>query len=206
MIADRDAAVEAGGLTEDEANALVGDEIAYWLGNPFMDRELLAAKVRWWLSIAARRAPAPVAGRGDVGVEAVLRAITDPIHARGCHYRHQQGDTDECNSCTAHRIETEAAAALAPLLAAREREWPCDDYEAPLTCWTTPKPKTLICEGCRTAFPNGPDVQTSIVARERAAKAEAWDEACEHDVAGCRSGCAYNPYADQPAEGGGDRG
>jgi hypothetical protein len=37
-------------------------------------------------------------------------------------------------------------------------EWPCDDYKPPLTCFTTPKPKTLICEGCRAAFPDGPEV------------------------------------------------
>lgn len=25
-------------------------------------------------------------------------------------------------------------------------------------------------------------------------KADIWDEACEHDIAVCRNGCAYNPY------------
>ncbi len=57
------------------------------------------------------------------------------------------------------------------------REWPCDDYLPPLTCWTTPKLKMLICAGCRESFPSGPDVQTAIAAREAAAKAEALREA-----------------------------
>lgn len=42
--------------------------------------------------------------------------------------------------------------------------WPCDNYLAPLTCWTTPKGKTLPCEGCRAAFPNGPEVQALYAA------------------------------------------
>ena len=39
-------------LTIAEANELVGDDIAYWLGNPFMTPELLAEKVCWWLATA----------------------------------------------------------------------------------------------------------------------------------------------------------
>lgn len=49
-----------------------------------------------------------------------------------------------------------------------ERAWPCDDYLPPLTCYTTPKPKTLTCEGCKAAFPNGPDVRDSYAARSAA--------------------------------------
>jgi hypothetical protein len=40
-------------LTIAEANEFVGDDIAYWLGNPFMSPDLLAAKVCHWLTIAA---------------------------------------------------------------------------------------------------------------------------------------------------------
>ena len=46
-------------------------------------------------------------------VEAALREVADPIHARGCNYRHQVGETGECNSCTAWRIEHAVRAALA---------------------------------------------------------------------------------------------
>lgn len=39
-------------------------------------------------------------------------------------------------------------------------DWPCDDYKAPLTCYTVPNgPKHLTCGGCREAFPSGPEVQ-----------------------------------------------
>lgn len=38
-------------------------------------------------------------------------------------------------------------------------DWPCDDYYPPLTCWTVPLGRKVACEGCRTAFPNGAEVQ-----------------------------------------------
>lgn len=54
----------------------------------------------------------------------------------------------------------------------RDAGWPCDDYKAPLTCYTVPKgPKHLTCGGCREAFPNGPEVQRLY--RPVAEKAEA---------------------------------
>lgn len=28
--------------------------------------------------------------------------------------------------------------------------WPCADYKPPITCLTTPKPKTLLCDWCRS--------------------------------------------------------
>ncbi len=37
--------------------------------------------------------------------------------------------------------------------------WPCDDYYAPLTCFTVPKGRKVPCEGCETAFPDGAQVQ-----------------------------------------------
>lgn len=41
---------EAGGNAKvDKASALVEDDIAYWLGNPFMTPDLLADKVCWWI-------------------------------------------------------------------------------------------------------------------------------------------------------------
>lgn len=58
-----------------------------------------------------------------------------------------------------------ADAILAALPEAGEAGWPCDDYLPPLTCWTTPKPKTLICEGCRDAFPQGAEVQATFRAQ-----------------------------------------
>lgn len=33
-----------------------------------------------------------------------VRELADIEEARGCHYRHQQGETDECNACTAARV------------------------------------------------------------------------------------------------------
>lgn len=45
----------SGSLTIDQASDLVGDDIAYWLNNPFMDRESIAAKVCWWISRAAAK-------------------------------------------------------------------------------------------------------------------------------------------------------
>ncbi|UUW88374.1 hypothetical protein [Pimelobacter simplex] len=38
-------------------------------------------------------------------VIARVREAIDREHARGCHYRHQQGETDECRSCAATAIE-----------------------------------------------------------------------------------------------------
>lgn len=40
-----------------------------------------------------------------------LARVEDAIdreESRGCHYRHQQGETDECNGCTAARISIAA--------------------------------------------------------------------------------------------------
>jgi hypothetical protein len=39
-------------LTLDQASEIVGDDIAYWLNNPFMDREAIAQKVCYWISQA----------------------------------------------------------------------------------------------------------------------------------------------------------
>lgn len=75
-------------------------------------------------------------------------------------------------------VATELADALAPVIeAAKAEAWPCDDYRPPVTCYTTPKPKTLICQGCDDAFPNGPDVAAAYRAGREAAKAEAVREA-----------------------------
>lgn len=40
-----------------------------------------------------------------------------------------------------------------------ELAWPCDDYRPPLTCFTTPKPKTTTCAGCLVAFPSGDKIR-----------------------------------------------
>jgi hypothetical protein len=42
--------------------------------------------------------------QAEAAIERVRQAI-DQEHSRGCYYRHQQGQTDECCSCTAFRIE-----------------------------------------------------------------------------------------------------
>lgn len=41
-------------LTNAELNEITGDDVAYWLSNPFMDRERLGEKVRWWITVAAQ--------------------------------------------------------------------------------------------------------------------------------------------------------
>lgn len=42
-------------LTIDEASDLVKDDIAYWMNNPFVDREALTQKVCWWITTASGR-------------------------------------------------------------------------------------------------------------------------------------------------------
>lgn len=39
-------------LTLAEASEIVGDDIAYWLNNPFLDREAVAEKVCFWVAQA----------------------------------------------------------------------------------------------------------------------------------------------------------
>ncbi len=46
--------MSAAELTLAEASDLVGDDIAYWLNNPFVDREAIAQKVCWWIARAAQ--------------------------------------------------------------------------------------------------------------------------------------------------------
>jgi hypothetical protein len=45
-------AAAAGGEALAKASALVDDDIAYWLSNPFMSPDLLADKVCWWVERA----------------------------------------------------------------------------------------------------------------------------------------------------------
>jgi hypothetical protein len=45
-------------MTLDEASALVGDDIGYWLSNPFLDRAAVEAKVCWWIERAAQQSAA----------------------------------------------------------------------------------------------------------------------------------------------------
>ncbi len=100
--------------------------------------------------------------------------MTTPEHTyRPCAGCDSVGESCRAVGCPA-TPERDGAAVEAVV-----REWPCDDYLPPLTCWTTPKPKMLICAGCRESFPSGPDVQTAIAAREAAAKAEALREAAD---------------------------
>lgn len=39
-------------LTIEEIEALTGDDVTYWITNPFVDRESLVEKVRWWVTVA----------------------------------------------------------------------------------------------------------------------------------------------------------
>jgi hypothetical protein len=39
-------------LSLDAANDLVGDDIDYWMRNPFLTPEMRVEKVLWWLSSA----------------------------------------------------------------------------------------------------------------------------------------------------------
>jgi hypothetical protein len=41
-------------LTPAEVSELVGDDVAYWMQNPFMDRDALTAKVCWWITLATK--------------------------------------------------------------------------------------------------------------------------------------------------------
>lgn len=73
------------------------------------DREvLMAAHIDRIKATAEQRGAERVAA----AVTAALDEVTDPIHANGCYYRHQQGETDECNSCAAYKVETAVRAAL----------------------------------------------------------------------------------------------
>lgn len=45
----------------EQASELVGDDITYWLENPFMSPDLIAEKVRWWIT----KAVAAVSARAD---------------------------------------------------------------------------------------------------------------------------------------------
>lgn len=44
-------------LTTEQASALVGDDIAYHLHNPFMTPELIEQKVCWWITRALDTTP-----------------------------------------------------------------------------------------------------------------------------------------------------
>lgn len=48
-------------LSTEEVNTLTGDDITYWLSNPFMTPDLLAEKVRWWVTTATQAVLAGVA-------------------------------------------------------------------------------------------------------------------------------------------------
>jgi hypothetical protein len=41
-------------LTAAEVNALTGDDIAYWINNPFVTNDMLVEKVRYWITTALR--------------------------------------------------------------------------------------------------------------------------------------------------------
>lgn len=64
----------------------------------------------------------------------------------------------------------------------------------------TDDPGGMLCPNCflRLADERAPTrgawVVGTPVRPEHIVKAEAWDEACEHDLAVCRDGCSYNPY------------
>lgn len=73
------------------------------------------------------------------------------------------------------------------LLDALAAAWPCDNYQPPLTCYTGPKPKTLVCQGCREAFPHGPEVAAlhddAIAAAEQRGRDEALGDEVERRLA-----------------------
>lgn len=74
--------------------------------------------------------------------------------------------------------------------------WPCDDYRAPLTCWTVPSGrKTLVCQGCREAFPNGAEIQALF----REIKAEGWDEGYEAGYQMARRWGHFDSWEDEPS-------
>lgn len=50
-------------LTVEQASELVGDDIAYWLSNPFMTPDMLAEKVAWWVTRARANSPGVEGGQ-----------------------------------------------------------------------------------------------------------------------------------------------
>jgi hypothetical protein len=116
--------------------------------------------------------PAPDAQAGTVAAVLAAHFIMwrgldggGPAGEWFCHCGLKFGFSD---SAIKHVAAALAAAGLTT--EADQMEWPCDDYKPPLTCYTTPKPKTLICGGCRERFPDGPEV-AAIYAR-RATEAD----------------------------------
>lgn len=61
-----------------DIDALTGDDIAYWLNNPFVDRDSIAGKVRFWVtkSVAASVAQAATiwSQRANEGLSASVLA------------------------------------------------------------------------------------------------------------------------------------
>lgn len=51
-------------LTPEEITDLIGDDIAYWMNNAFMDRAMLTEKVYWWINQAVH-ATRPPSRPGD---------------------------------------------------------------------------------------------------------------------------------------------
>lgn len=52
-------------LSPAEVSALVGDDIEFWLANPFMDPEMLVGKVCFWVSRALTSPPAQPDGEAS---------------------------------------------------------------------------------------------------------------------------------------------
>lgn len=92
--------------------------------------------------------------------------------------RTRPGDVSSNPGSTEHGAET--------------ARWPCDDYKPPLTCFTTPMPRHVPCEGCKTAFPDGPAVAANSIERDYRILAQAWSEG--HEARANHVGWSENPY------------
>jgi hypothetical protein len=228
-------AVETGELTDEDVELTEGERTEL-IDAAITSKEQLDGGTHLFAAVkrilAARRAPASVAGRGDADVEAVLADVLP-----------EAGFPD---------LLAEVAAALAPLLAARERAanpiladalryyaerrpmnnpkgwdhvvrqveqgiaanlWPTATDEHVEEARAVLRAASYV-QGYEDGLMDpGSEWMKDNAARERAAKAEAWDEAVRecHDLGWLHDwarsdAIARNPYADQPAEGGGERG
>lgn len=54
-------------LDEDQVRDLLGDDVRYWIENPFMPPDLIVEKVCWWVTVANRAAHYPPVLPGKEG-------------------------------------------------------------------------------------------------------------------------------------------
>lgn len=84
-------------LTEEDVQAIVKDDLRFWLGNPFMTPDMLAEKVVWWINavVAARVAAAQAEALEQAADEVDYSGYYDPAASGGvstsCHLAENAG-------------------------------------------------------------------------------------------------------------------